>query len=229
MSYKDDYEINSKETLEQYLKENCEWLNCSDAYAIPYTASGDYVGGFAELSNCNYLDEEYDFVKVEYGCYGSKQAVIDQETIDILDYDDEDVLASIYQFSEDLDDLMSYPLLDDSREQELIMDAYSDAMDDYLVPDFIRELREYLTDEQDDLLIDLTTDEQRGFYEMGINYDNYYTEGLTIVVDYTGMIEQMIAEGMLDTIIMILENASCPIDPYQVMLPFETGICRQAA
>ena len=103
-------------------------LSEAHLYQIPYTVSGDYVGGSCERSNARVFLEQFpDAIKL-YGDYGGQCVVLP------LSY------PVTSELIETLERLASYPLIDEDDLSQLEQDEITAEWNDYARRDFVRAL-----------------------------------------------------------------------------------------
>lgn len=163
---------------------------------LPYTLSGDYVGSFVEISNREYLIENYGIVCPRFGGFHSEYAIVSiADLIDSLNPNHPD-----NRIWDDLADLQRYPVLDDSLLSELEMESMSEEWESWGRSDLERAILGRLDIfglDSIDSIAELEKDSE--FTET--LYDNSHSEGIGYWFDVDRIAKRIVeSEDMLDLI-----------------------------
>lgn len=96
---------------------------------IPYTWSGDYVGGSVERANREYFSENYDVIGIGNGSYSSDYAHVNA-------YE----LFRNRQLMEEIESLADYPCISDDKHSYVEMEMESDDWKNWIEHDLRSEL-----------------------------------------------------------------------------------------
>lgn len=150
-----------------------------DFLQIPFTLNGDYVGCVTCQSNCRSIKRDFcDDVILVWGSYSSQMLLVR-----LSDLAENEELLNV------IDEIIDYPLYDDSDESELLIELENEAWDNWVKYDFKSELSKYIDEDIDDETYDLA----KIFWKFQqITGETFETEMNDVIFDVDGMVKTMV-------------------------------------